>query len=114
MAACVFAVYAFGAFRTPLTAGLLAFATGIGAYGWVGIFFVMSAEIGGPKDAGLLSGMAFASIVVGLLSGPALFGLLLVSRDSYAAPWSAFAVLAASVAVATLLAGPAIDREARR
>jgi hypothetical protein len=48
----------------------------VGAYGWVGIFFVMSAEIGGPKDAGLLSGMAFTSIVVGLLSGPALFGLL--------------------------------------
>jgi len=114
VAAGVFAVYAFGAFRTPLTAGLLAFAMGIGAYGWVGIFFVMSAEIGGPKDAGLLSGMAFASIVVGLLSGPALFGLLLVSRDSYVAPWSAFAVLAASVAVATLLAGPAIDHEARR
>ncbi len=65
--------------------------------GWVGIFFVMSAEIGGPKDA-----------------GHALFGLLLVSRDSYVAPWSAFAVLAASVAVATLIAGPAIDHETRR
>jgi hypothetical protein len=85
VAAGVFAVYAFGVFRTPLTAGLLAFATGIGAYGWVGIFFVMSAEIGGPKDA-----------------------------DSYVARWSAFAVLAGSVAVATLLAGPAIDHEARR
>jgi MFS transporter, ACS family, aldohexuronate transporter len=70
VAAGVFAVYAFGAFRTPLTAGLLAFATGIGAYGWVGIFFVMSAEIGGPKDAGLLSGMAFASIVVGFSQAP--------------------------------------------
>jgi MFS family permease len=113
VAACVFALHAFGVFRTPITAGLLAFATGIGAYGWVGIFFVMSAEIGGPKDAGLLSGMAFSSIVVGLLSGPALFGLLLVSRDSYVAPWSAFAVLAAAVAAATLLAGPAMDRAAR-
>ena len=47
--------------------------------------------------------------MVGLLSGPALFGLLLVSWASYAAPWSAFAVLAALVAVATLLMGPAID-----
>jgi hypothetical protein len=41
-------------------------------------------------------------------------GLLLISTDSYVAPWSVFAVLAASVAVATLLAGPAIDHEARR
>ncbi|MGH7340807.1 MAG: hypothetical protein ACREKH_09980 [Candidatus Rokuibacteriota bacterium] len=97
-------------FGTPLTAGLLAFATGVGAYGWVGIFFVMSAEIGGPKDAGLLSGMAFTSIVVGLLTGPALFGLLLVSWDSYAVPWSVFAVLAALVAAAMLFGGPAIDR----
>ena len=114
VAAGVFGLYASGTFATPLVAGSLAFATGIGAYGWVGIYFVMSAEIGGPKDAGLLSGMAFASIVVGLLCGPALFGLLLVARDSYAAPWSAFAVLAAAVAVATWLAGSAIDREARR
>jgi ACS family hexuronate transporter-like MFS transporter len=114
VATAVFALYAFLPVGTPLTAGLLAFAAGIGAYGWVGIYFVMSAEIGGPKDAGLLTGVAFASIVVGLLAGPTLFGLLLVSRDSYVAPWAAFAVLAGFVAVATLVAGPAIDHEARR
>ena len=41
---------------------------------WIGIFFVTSAELGGSRMAGLLSGMAFASIVLGLLVGPAAFG----------------------------------------
>jgi hypothetical protein len=63
--------------------------------------------------AGLLSGMAFASIVVGLLVGPATFGLLLVRWDSYAAPWAAFAALSAIAAAATLVIGPAIERERR-
>jgi MFS family permease len=108
-----FASYAVWAVSTPLAAGVLAFATGIGAYGWVGIFFVISAELGGARTAGLLSGMAFASIVVGLLVGPAAFGLLLVRWDSYAAPWAAFAALSALAAAATLAIGPAIARERR-
>jgi len=54
--------------------------------------------------------MAFASIVVGLLAGPAVFGLLLVTFDSYTVSWATFALLAALVAVAILLTGPAIDR----
>ena len=98
----------------PLAAGVLAFVAGIGAYGWVGVFFVISAEIGGRTQAGLLSGMAFTSIVVGLLIGPTVFGLLLVRWDTYAAPWTGFASLAALVTLALLAAGAAIDRECRR
>lgn len=109
--ACSFALYAVWLVPTPLAAGALAFATGIGAYGWVGIFFVISAELGGSRMAGLLSGMAFASIVIGLLVGPATFGLLLVRWDSYTAPWTAFAVLSAVAACATLVISPAIERE---
>ncbi len=95
----------------PALAGLLAFASGVGAYGWVGIFFIVSAEVGGHRAAGLLSGVAFAAIVVGLLVGPATFGLLLVRWNSYAVSWAVFAGLATLVTAATVVAGPAIDRE---
>jgi MFS family permease len=109
--ALIFAAYAAWFVRGPVPAGVLAFAGGVGAYGWVGIFFIVSAEVGGRRAAGLLSGIAFAAIVVGLLVGPTVFGMLLVLADSYAVPWMAFAVLAALVTVATVIAGPAIDRE---
>jgi sugar phosphate permease len=112
--AAVFAGYALTRVSAPLPAALLAFAGGVGAYGWVGIFFVVSAEVGGRRAAGLLSGVAFAAIVAGLLVGPAVFGLLLVRWDSYTAPWTVFAALAALVAAAAVVAGPAIDRERER
>ncbi|HET7343533.1 MAG TPA: MFS transporter [Methylomirabilota bacterium] len=112
--AVIFLVYATSTIVTPLGAGALAFLAGVGAYGWVGIFFVISAEIGGARQAGLLSGMAFASIVIGLLVGPSVFGLLLVAADSYRAAWAAFAAIATLVTLAAMLAGPAIDREAAR
>jgi MFS family permease len=113
LGAFTFVAYAVWPVAAPLLAGALAFATGVGAYGWVGIFFVISAEVGGARQAGLLSGVAFASIVVGLLVGPSVFGLLLEGWDSYAVPWAAFAALSALVTVTMLLAGSAIDRERR-
>ena len=109
--AIIFAAYAAWPVSAPGLAGALAFASGVGAYGWVGVFFVISAEVGGRRAAGLLSGVAFAAIVVGLLVGPATFGLLLVRWNSYAVPWAVFAALATLVTAATVVAGPAIDRE---
>ena len=109
--AAVFAGYAVWPVTAPVFAGALAFASGVGAYGWVGIFFTVSAEVGGRRAAGLLSGVAFAAIVVGLLVGPAVFGLLLTRADSYTLPWAVFAALAALVVGATLGAGRAIDRQ---
>jgi len=111
--AAIFLVYAIWPATSAGMAGLLAFATGVGAYGWVGIFFVISVEAGGRDQAGLLSGVAFASIVLGLLVGPPIFGLLLEGFDSYAVSWAVFAVLSGLVAIISLLAGPAIDRESR-
>jgi len=112
--ATISAVYAAWSVSWAPAAGALAFVAGVGAYGWVGIFFVISAEVGGPRQAGLLSGMAFASIVVGLLIGPAVFGLLLVSADSYRVAWAAFAAIAMLVTLTAILGGPAIDRESAR
>jgi MFS family permease len=109
--AMIFAAYAAWPVTAPVPAGVLAFASGVGAYGWVGIFFIVSAEVGGRRAAGLLSGVAFASIVIGLLVGPAVFGVLLVRWDSYVVPWAVFATLATLVTAATVVAGPAIDRE---
>lgn len=110
LAAIIFALYALWPATAPATAGLLAFLAGVGAYGWVGIFFVISAEAGGPRQAGLLSGVAFASIVLGLLIGPPIFGALLEGFDSYAAAWAVYAGLSALVTAVSLLAGSAIDR----
>ena len=109
--AAIFSVYAVWPATSAGLAGMLAFATGVGAYGWVGIFFVISIEAGGRNQAGLLSGVAFAAIVLGLLVGPPLFGLLLEGFDSYAVAWAVFAVLSGLVALISLVAGPAIDRE---
>jgi MFS family permease len=109
--AIVFAGYASHPVVAPLAAGGLAFLSGVGAYGWVGIFFIISAEAGGRRAAGMLSGVAFAAIVIGLLVGPATFGLLLVRWNSYAVAWAVFAALASVVTIATLALGPAIDRE---
>jgi cyanate permease len=71
---------------------------------------VISAEAGGPREAGLLSGVAFAAIVLGLLVGPPVFGLLLEAANSYSMAWAVFAALSALVAIVALLAGAAIDR----
>jgi len=114
LAMLIFGVYASRTVTGGAAAAALAFVAGVGAYGWVGIFFVISAELGGPRQAGLLSGMAFCSIVIGLLTGPSVFGLILVGADSYRAAWGAFAGIATLVTLTALGAGPAIDRESAR
>ena len=111
------AVFASYAMRPPLdgfTAAALAFAGGIGAHGWVGVYFIASAEAGGPRQSGLLSGVSFAAIVVGLLAGAPCFGAILEATDSYRAAWGAFAALSVLVAVVMALAGGAIHRECER
>jgi MFS family permease len=113
LGAAVFTAYAVWPTSMAVAAGLLAFATGVGAYGWVGVYFVISAEAGGARHAGLLSGVAFASIVVGLLVGPPVFGLLLEGWDSYAVAWVGFATLSALASLAMAAAGRAIDSASR-
>jgi MFS transporter, ACS family, aldohexuronate transporter len=112
--AVIFTTYAIAPMPRPAVAAALAFAAGIGAHGWVGIYFIASAEAGGPRQSGLLSGVSFAAIVVGLLLGAPLFGVVLQVSDSYKVAWAVFAALAALVAVLMVLAGGAIHRECER
>ena len=88
IAAVIFTSYAVAPMPRPAAAMALAFLAGIGAHGWVGIYFIASAEAGGPRQSGLLSGVAFAAIVVGLIVGAPVFGLVLEARDSYSAAWA--------------------------
>jgi len=113
LGAITFLVYAWAPTAEPVPAALLAFVAGIGAHGWVGIYFIISAEAGGAGRSGLLSGVSFAAIVVGLLSGAPLFGTILQLSDSYAAAWAVFAALSAVVAVVVAVFGAAIHRESQ-
>ena len=112
--ASVFVVYATAPIPRATAAALLAFAAGIGAHGWVGIYFVASAEAGGARQSGLLSGVSFAAIVVGLLLGAPLFGSVLEASDSYGAAWATFAGLCVAVATVMAVLGGAIHRECTR
>jgi MFS transporter, ACS family, hexuronate transporter len=111
LGAAIFLTYAWVPTSAPVAATILAFLAGIGAYGWVGIYFIISAEAGGAARSGLLSGVSFAAIVVGLLSGAPLFGLTLQAFDSYGAAWTVFAVLSGLVGLVVAIFGAAIHRE---
>jgi ACS family hexuronate transporter-like MFS transporter len=111
LGAITFLVYAWAPTADPIWAALLAFFAGIGAHGWVGIYFIISAEAGGATRSGLLSGVSFAAIVVGLLAGAPIFGLVLQAFDSYGAAWTVFAALSGLVALVIALFGAAIHRE---
>src|SRR6267378_3509731 len=111
LGALIFLVYAWVPTTDPLGAALLAFFAGIGAYGWVGIYFIISAEAGGATQSGLLSGVSFAAIVIGLLAGAPTFGLVLQAFDSYSASWTVFAGLSGVVALVVAAFGAAIHRE---
>lgn len=111
LAAAIFLLYAWVPATAPVWAGLLAFAAGVGAYGWVGIYFIISAEAGGGRESGLLSGVSFAAIVIGLLTGAPVFGLVLQAFDSYGAAWTVFALFAALVAVVVARFAAAIHRD---
>jgi len=106
LAAIVFAGYAW---RPAAAPGLAAFAAGVGTFGWVGLFLLASAEAGGARQAGLLTGVGMAFIVTGILIGAPLFGAVLEATDSYAVAWTTFAVLAVTVALALAAAGRSIE-----
>lgn len=97
----------------PPVAGLVAFVAGVGALGWVGLYLIIAAEAGGPGEAGLLTGVAMAFIIMGLLVGAPLFGLLLEGADSYTAPWTVFMFLSLAAAAVLGAVRGGLHRESR-
>lgn len=89
----------------------LAVVAGAGAFGWVGLYFALVAEIGGARYAGLLTGVAVAFAWSGVLVGPPMFGLLLQSTGSYAWPWLTLALVATLVAATLPQLRPLVQRE---
>ena len=97
----------FGRTSTPAAGvGLLvAFVAGAGVLGWVGLYMILSAEVGGREEAGLTTGVGVAFLLAGILAGGPIFGLILEHADSYAAAWSVFASLACVLAIGAGITG---------
>ena len=106
-----YALLALGA-RLPI-AGLipLALIAGIGAFGWVGLYFALVAEIGGARYAGLLTGVAVAFAWSGVLVGPPVFGFVVDRTGSYVWPWLGLAAIGLGVAVTLPRPAPLVQRE---
>ena len=113
MAAGAYAALALGAWLpTPLVIPLAVIA-GAGAFGWVGLYFALVAEIGGARYAGLLTGVAVAFAWSGVLVGPPGFGALLQATGTYATPWLVLAAISLAVAVTLPRPRPLVQRDER-
>lgn len=111
LGAAAYALFALGPELPAAGIVPLAILAGAGAFGWVGLYFALVAEIGGARYAGLLTGVAVAFAWSGVLVGPPMFGLLLGSTGSYTWPWLTLAVIATLVAIALPQLKPLVQRE---
>lgn len=111
LGAAVYALFALGAALPTAAVIPLALLAGAGAFGWVGLYFALVAEIGGARYAGLLTGVAVAFAWSGVLVGPPVFGLLVESTGSYAWSWLALAAIALLVAATLPQLRPLVQRE---
>jgi len=106
-----FLLFAWSPDFSPGLASLIAFCAGAGVLGWVGLYMVLSAEVGGPDQVGLMTGVGVAFILAGILLGGPLFGFTLEKADSYRVAWTLFALLSAIIGGTLWAASPAIHRE---
>ena len=89
---------------------LVVVAAGAAAFGWVGLYFTLVAELGGARHAGLLTGVAVAFSWSGVLVGPPLFGAILEITGRWQAPWLVFAAVALVVALVLPRPRPLVQR----
>ena len=109
--AAAFGCLTLGSRLSPGVLPVLAVVLGIAAFGWVGLYFALVAEIGGTRSAGLLTGLAVIFSWGGILVGPPMFGLLLNLTDSYRAAWLALAATALAVAATLPRLQPLVQRD---
>jgi MFS family permease len=95
---------------TPM-ASAAALVAGIGAFGWVGLYLALAAEVGGPRYAGLLTGVAVSCSWSGVLVGPPLFGALLEATGAYHLPWLVLAFTSITAAIALSRIPPLVRRD---
>lgn len=91
-------------------ASIAAVLAGAGAFGWVGLYLALAAEVGGPRHAGLLTGIAVACAWSGVLVGPPLFGGLLEATGGYRWPWLLLAATGLAAATALHRIPPLVRR----
>jgi predicted MFS family arabinose efflux permease len=114
VAAVAYACFAAGEWLPVPAAVALAVVAGAGAFGWVGLYFALVAEIGGARHSGLLTGAAVACSWSGVLVGPPLFGVVLKATGAYTAPWLLLAAIAVGVAVILPRPAPLVQRDVVR
>ncbi len=100
-----------GRLAWPAVLALVALA-GAGAFGWVGLYLTLVAEIGGARHAGFLTGMAVTFTWSGVLVGPLVFGAVLEAAGGYAAPWLLLAAIALTCALTLARLRPLVQRGA--
>jgi MFS family permease len=105
-----YAVLALGGLLPEWLVYPLAFVAGAGAFGWVGLYFALVAEIGGPRHAGLLTGAATACSWSGTLIGPPIFGLVLQATGGYAASWLILTAVGLAVVLTLPRLSPLVQR----
>lgn len=110
IAVAAFGALGLGAALPPALLPALALAVGIAAFGWVGLYFALVAEIGGARASGLLTGVAVIFAWGGVLVGPPVLGILLDATDSYGTTWLALAATALAVAAALPRLRPLVQR----
>lgn len=106
-----FALLAVGPWLPTLMIALLAITAGAAAFGWVGLYFTLVAELGGARYAGLLTGVAVSFSWSGVLAGPPLFGALLQATGGWPAPWLVLAAIGLVVALVLPRPRPLVQRD---
>src|SRR5262245_20777706 len=110
LGASAYLVFASGVALHGPGAVVTAVVAGRRAFGWVGLYLALAAEVGGPRYAGLLTGVAVSFAWSGVLVGPPLFGLMLQATGAYRRPWLLLALTSLAAAVALHRLPPLVNR----